>query len=75
MKNKTHIGQIDLTKEEKEFISYAINRCGDGDHPFCDEKTFSYFVIKYVRKCLKRAKKSLKPEYNDLLESINIKTK
>lgn len=44
-----------LSKSEKEFICFAINRFGDGDHPCASPETLKYFTEDYAHTCVERA--------------------
>lgn len=43
------------TKSEKDFICFAINRFGDGEHPCASPETLKYFEEDYVTVCVERA--------------------
>lgn len=43
------------TKSEKDFMCFAINRFGDGGHPYASPETLKYFREDYVVTCVKRA--------------------
>ena len=33
---------------------FAINKFGDGEHPYADSESLQYFAASYVRECLRR---------------------
>lgn len=49
-------GKINLLcKSEKEFIAFAINRFGDGQHPIADADNLRMFNTQYAYACVKEA--------------------
>ena len=72
MKN---IGEVDLTITEKNFITTMINVLGDGQHPYCDEKSFDYFTIDYVKKILNSSKLKVTASQRGLEIAEQIKKK
>lgn len=71
---KVNIGDIDFTQEEKGFISSVINRYGKGGHPVCDDKTFPFFTISYVKPLVNSVDlKYVQPKFREMVEGIREK--
>lgn len=45
----------DLTTEQVKLACGAINRCGNGEHPYAEPDNFEFFTQDYTRECVKRA--------------------
>lgn len=43
------LDDVNWEGDEKKFLMSIINRYGDGQHPDCDEQTFNYFQVEYVK--------------------------
>lgn len=39
----------------RDFLCFAINEFGDGQHPMADEESLPHFVDDYVTKCVRKA--------------------
>lgn len=46
------LNNCDWTPDEKTLIKSLINNFGTGQHPVCDEKTFQYFRMSYLKEIL-----------------------
>lgn len=76
----TSIADLNLNAEQRGLVSSIINRFGDGQHPVCDEQTFSGFYLSYFQKIIKRKRflKSLdkftekgKQVWNEIQNTLN----
>ena len=47
-----------LGKTEKEFLSFAVNQFGDGQHPVISEMNQKFLGKEYARSCVLKALKS-----------------
>lgn len=46
---------IEFDMDTEQDVRYVINTYGDGDHPWCSNKTLPYFTVPYVIECITRA--------------------
>jgi len=46
----TLLKDLEFSDEDKAFLSSLINRFGNAQYPYCDEKTFGYFTVHYIKK-------------------------
>jgi hypothetical protein len=67
-----NIGEVDLTPKEKHFITSMINVHGTGQHPYCDETSYNYFKVAYVKEILnsKRVAVTISPRGLEILTEI-----
>ncbi len=49
MNTEDLLKNINWTPDEKVMIKSLINRLGSGQHPYCDEQSFDYFTITYLK--------------------------
>jgi len=55
-KNISNLGELSLNIKQKDMVCTIINCFGTGGHPFCDNRTFNYFTISYLKKLINSAK-------------------
>lgn len=41
--------------DQKQFVAFAVNNFGNGEHPYANEDTLRYFTPPYVRECVQKA--------------------
>ena len=51
-----NLGELKFIEEEKNMVSSLINRFGDDEHPHCDDSSFDYFNIEYVKEIIAKNK-------------------
>ena len=61
-----------LSTDEIEFLISAINRFGDGQHPYIDKTNYPHLTASYVKTVLNRnkLKNGLKSKFESLRVSV-----
>lgn len=61
-----------FTENQINFVCYAINQYGCGEHPWADRNSFSHCDYTYAMECIQKAIDShnLKPEGLDIANEV-----
>jgi len=61
-----NLKEVEFSPESKNLLISIINNFGDGQHPNCDEQTFNYFQIDYVKNIIKDNDEKISSSLNEV---------